>query len=46
MFSEKGPNLLFGRISEDYPSLWAPLMEKAYSKIVGNYINVKDGAQC
>ena len=43
IFSSKGPNFLFGRLSHEYPSLWAPLLEKAYAKYVGNFVNLTHG---
>ena len=42
-FSDVEPNLLFGRLSEDYPSIWAPLLEKAYAKYIGNMVNLHAG---
>ena len=39
--NDKGP--AYSRISDEYPSIWGPLIEKGWAKILGNFRNTIGG---
>lgn len=42
-FWNKNRILHYSRISQDNPTIWGPLLEKALAKIGANYANIKGG---
>lgn len=43
-FKSQGyPSLIFTKVSDDRRSMWAAIMEKAWVKVRGNYINANGG---
>lgn len=37
------PQLFFSRISNDNEAMWAPIIEKAWAKVKGNYLEAEHG---
>lgn len=41
--SNTNPSLVFTKVADDKNAMWAAIMEKAWAKVRGNYINANGG---
>ena len=43
LFKYSSPQLVFSKVSGDQKAMWAAIVEKAWAKVKGNYLNADGG---